>query len=333
MEPGDDGYAVMHTACELDSTEMIEWLLKKGTPLNLRTTLGRKTPLMMALQYGSQEAVVLLLHYGAALHLDLVDAEGNTALHFAAIYSSTDCAMILLICGANSLSIRNKAGRLPGEEARARGRTEMAITILTYKSDNVDHLCRLQNLQTSQAHLQSDHRCRPQSAPAHGRSSDPLSDRGLSDDAIHPPRLVADAPISPSLLEGQMQEGQGQQTQARSRPQSASSMQGHGMGQGIGQGQGAKEEKKQLSRRMSSLIAERDPWNMGPVSKPLPRNMMKMSFYRKQVSSGTGLGAGAGAGFGGGAGSGTRRLNARAGARSDKSSSSNNSAGLLEKLA
>jgi hypothetical protein len=94
---------------------MAEWLLKKGTPLTLRTT-RLKTPLMVALQHDSSEVVLLLLRWGASAytHLHLVDAAdeaGNTALHFAAMSNvcSPDLATVLLMCGS-SVTKRNKAG-------------------------------------------------------------------------------------------------------------------------------------------------------------------------------------------------------------------------------
>lgn len=94
LEPSVDGVAAMHNACEAGACDMVDWLLKKGTDMNIRTTLQNKTPLMVALEHNQLEVVNLLLRRGVMLHLDLVDAKGWTALHYAAVYARPELAVV-----------------------------------------------------------------------------------------------------------------------------------------------------------------------------------------------------------------------------------------------
>lgn len=94
LEPSVDGVAMMHNAAEAGACDMIDWLLKKGTDMNIRTSLQQKTPLMVALEFNQLEVVNLLLRRGVMLHLDLVDAKGWTALHYAAVYARPELAVV-----------------------------------------------------------------------------------------------------------------------------------------------------------------------------------------------------------------------------------------------
>ena len=94
LEPGVDGFATMHSAVEAGALEMIDWLLKKGTDINIRTSLQQKTPLMLAMEYSQLEVVNLLLRRGVMIHLELVDVNGWTALHYAAAYSRIELAVV-----------------------------------------------------------------------------------------------------------------------------------------------------------------------------------------------------------------------------------------------
>ncbi len=141
-EHGRDGVTVMHVAAEMGANEMIEWLLAKGVSPNLRTTKLRKTPLMIAAECDKLDTLMLLLKCGAMEGVNCADKFGWTALHYATIKATTELAKVLLICGAKC-TLRNTQGRLPQEEATQRGRTEMAVSIMTFRSDVVDHLSRL----------------------------------------------------------------------------------------------------------------------------------------------------------------------------------------------
>ena len=94
IEGGVDGTAVMHNAVETGALDMIDWLIKKGTSINIRTTLRQKTPLMIALEFNQLEVMNLLLRRGVMLHLELEDSNGSTALHYAASYARVEMAMV-----------------------------------------------------------------------------------------------------------------------------------------------------------------------------------------------------------------------------------------------
>jgi hypothetical protein len=72
------------------------------TPNQTALTL---TPLMHAAQEGHVEAVEYLLRRGA--NVDLHEADGMQALHFAALSASAGCFRILIGAGANPLAMDN----------------------------------------------------------------------------------------------------------------------------------------------------------------------------------------------------------------------------------
>jgi hypothetical protein len=65
-----------------------------GTDINLRTKLLKKTPLMVALEHNQLEVVDLLLKRGVMMHLELTDASGWTALHYAACFARVELSVV-----------------------------------------------------------------------------------------------------------------------------------------------------------------------------------------------------------------------------------------------
>ncbi len=84
------------------------------------------SPLMYAAGAGHDEIVGRLL--GAGARVDRRDAEGNAALHWAARAGQGGAARQLLARGADP-SMRNLAGRTPGELAEAAGHPDVAAIL------------------------------------------------------------------------------------------------------------------------------------------------------------------------------------------------------------
>lgn len=76
-----------------------------GEPSSVADSALSLTPLMYAAHDGHAEAVELLLRFGAKV--DLYEADGMQALHFAALSASVDCFRILLGAGANPVAADN----------------------------------------------------------------------------------------------------------------------------------------------------------------------------------------------------------------------------------
>jgi hypothetical protein len=148
-ESGRDGVTVLHCAAEVGALDMVRWLLRKGVDPNVLTTKFRKTPLMVAAECDRLDAVMLLLRSGAISTVNQTDRFGWTALHYATISATPELCQVLMICGAKCTA-RNEQGRLPQEEATQRGRGDLALAIMTFKSDEVDHLSRLDFLGQSE---------------------------------------------------------------------------------------------------------------------------------------------------------------------------------------
>jgi ankyrin repeat protein len=109
------------------SPAAIELLLKHGADPN-STVLGNITPLMNAASWGQSDTVALLLRHGA--RVDLRNAEGSTALHYAAqshgvitdygrreltadeLRNCLETIRLLIAAGAD-LQARNNQGRTP----------------------------------------------------------------------------------------------------------------------------------------------------------------------------------------------------------------------------
>jgi ankyrin repeat protein len=371
IEPGVDGYAMMHSAAEIGAVDMMDWLLKNGTPLNIRTTLQQKTPLMMALQYNQLEAVNLLLRRGVLLHLELKDVNGWTALHYAASYARVELSIvrcvdlgfvfvvvlcyshlffslcmctcvfykILLTCGAKS-NARNAIGRLPSEEARSRGRTEVASAILTFKSSVDTVRDRLDSLMNTTDDHYRKHRLHKQvHSTIAGRATTAAAASTLQGPSAHAAlarrreeEQLAAAAAAAASGEYDSREGEEGKEQEVMEDEELllqnGAFSGHGTGggesgtvagagaevtalsseqaqQALAQMQRIQEDK--MVRRLSIAVASADPWSLGGSTRPksavAPSTALgasKISFYAPRSSVERTETGGGGGGTGGG---------------------------------
>jgi len=353
IEPGVDGLAIMHLAAQSGALDMVDWLLKKGTNVNIRSQLQQKTPLMVALEYNQLDMVTFLLRMGVMMHLELEDVNGWTALHYAAVYARPELAIvskllvsftepygsdlllftklsyleqIMLICGAKSAHY-NKAGRLAAEEARARGRNEMATSIMTYKSDVVEVRTRIDNLMNHTDHHFHRHQ-RKRKVHRHLPALGALGAQGGSDrESVGFERL--DRPALPPIRAGNTlaassdtNDNFGEAVHVENSQELSVHLQPrlgplptthereheheqhhevdplintetqdlsntlppvHRAAQKEAALQKERQEREVYERRMSSIVAAADPWNLAPHTKPRPTSigMAKMSFYSK----------------------------------------------------
>ena len=96
------GNTALHYAVRrgLGSCDILLCLVKNGADVDACTN-DNCTPLMTASEYGHVNVVTFLLEHGAKM--DLQDRKGNTALHYAVRFSSSDVACKLLTLGASQL--------------------------------------------------------------------------------------------------------------------------------------------------------------------------------------------------------------------------------------
>lgn len=103
----DDGTPALHWAVYAERPEEIHYYAKLGAPHDTVWRPRAEAPL-----------VKLLVAKGAKL--EAVDAEGNTALHHAAMMDAAAAAKVLLGAGAKRTT-KNRDGKTPYELAKARG--------------------------------------------------------------------------------------------------------------------------------------------------------------------------------------------------------------------
>ena len=141
----EDGKAVLHLAAMNGLDESVQWILNKGANINIKTGQKSRTPLMLAAENDRISTVLLLLKNGAILSINQQDADGRTALHFAALRSSLEMAQVLMICGCSN-NIRTKKDRQPSDEATAAGRTDMYEQISFFPGVKDEHIKKLEYL-------------------------------------------------------------------------------------------------------------------------------------------------------------------------------------------
>ena len=223
-----------------------------------------------------------------------------------------------MTCGAHT-NIRNDAGRLASEEARARGRTEIATTIMTFKSDVVVVRTRIENLMNrtdasyrkhrQKIHINQRNRglAEAPSAPRPGLQATSLRSNTLRLPPIQPRAVTNEA------VNGDEAGGAGEGAGAGGNMAVGEELQGAG-GEGGEEVEeeewGVREEnrkkaaeaaaaaeakqREQYERRMSSIVAAADPWNLAPHTQPRANRLAKMSFYSKPENGGDSVSGGAG---------------------------------------
>ena len=170
---------MLHHACEKGCLEIIKWILHKNnlylnnnndnfynndhnnsnnnnntninnttSSINLKTKILKKTPLMISVENNQLDVVLFFMKMPQfALTINTQDSNGNTALHYAATFSTPLIIEILLICNANK-NIRNKNNRTAIDEAKTKKSRMFAVTTIqsfVNKSNN-DYMLKIKFL-------------------------------------------------------------------------------------------------------------------------------------------------------------------------------------------
>lgn len=105
--PGLGGSTVLHTAARSTDVRFLRTLLETGVDPDLRHAVTEATPLQAATGMRTDENFTLLLEHGADVRL--VDRNGTTALHLAAMVNAGSQVLALLDRGADPLA-RDRVG-------------------------------------------------------------------------------------------------------------------------------------------------------------------------------------------------------------------------------
>lgn len=106
----ETGWTAIHFACFNKNEEMIELLLENEANINSRTNF-QITPLMICCEQGCLALVKKIVGSGACLNLQ--DAAGNTALHYACKFSRFNIINFLLQQSSIQQYIVNKENKIP----------------------------------------------------------------------------------------------------------------------------------------------------------------------------------------------------------------------------
>lgn len=114
----DAGMTALHYACSKGRQELLSLLMQRDDLIvDLQDKNSKLTPLMRAVIGHHPVCVQKLIQAGA--RLNLIDIEGNTALHHAIQEGQDNLAIMLVEAGA-STDIKNREGDTPLKHASAR---------------------------------------------------------------------------------------------------------------------------------------------------------------------------------------------------------------------
>ena len=142
VDKDGDGEGIIHIAAQRGATGFITWLLSKKGSLHVVTARDKITALMKACQFDKIDTVMLLLKSGSMANINAQDAQGNAALHYAAMNGSADLCTVLLLCGANP-TVRNKREKSPQEEAQVKGRMAIVEALRVFKQKSPEFKRRM----------------------------------------------------------------------------------------------------------------------------------------------------------------------------------------------
>jgi serine/threonine-protein phosphatase 6 regulatory ankyrin repeat subunit B len=132
-ETNDDGLTPLHWAALGGDEETVAFLLSKGAQANSKDTAGQ-TPLMGACEEGHVGVIRGLLQHMGATALQETDAQGHTALHWAAMSSQEETVAFLLAQGAQANS-RDLSSRTPLMLACEKGHLGVVQVLVQHMGD------------------------------------------------------------------------------------------------------------------------------------------------------------------------------------------------------
>ncbi|KAI9906708.1 hypothetical protein PsorP6_003101 [Peronosclerospora sorghi] len=120
-----DGTAALHPihwACAAGNLTALKTLVRHlNVDINTCDAKKQRSPLLIAAQHGQPMAALFCVRHGANVHL--VDADGDTAVHWAAYQGATDILAVLHYLDVNS-DARDSFGQTPLHLAAMRGHLE-----------------------------------------------------------------------------------------------------------------------------------------------------------------------------------------------------------------
>lgn len=142
-QTGSDGQAPIHHACRAGNLKLVNWILtKKDSKIRIYTLKEGETPLMLAAKFGFVEICARIMRHPDSGPTMLSEADRNplskkTALHYAANFGQTSCAMFLLRIGADKVCV-DANGSHPGKLALDAGYFPTAQMILGFSKPPID---------------------------------------------------------------------------------------------------------------------------------------------------------------------------------------------------
>ncbi|KAI1205140.1 uncharacterized protein F4807DRAFT_444149 [Annulohypoxylon truncatum] len=131
--PDEDGRHPLHYACQAESPEIVELLLKQDGIQLEATDCERSTPLITASLGYSAEIIQLLVNAGA--NTQATNEYGSSPLYYASRYREIDFAKIILKKDKDSVDITNGDGLTPLHAAVVGGYEDMVRYLLDERAD------------------------------------------------------------------------------------------------------------------------------------------------------------------------------------------------------
>ncbi|XP_076072927.1 uncharacterized protein LOC143044720 isoform X1 [Mytilus galloprovincialis] len=121
----------LHWAISGGHTEIVEFLIKQGVPVDARDETGW-TPLMIAASAGRYQIILMLIRNGA--QVNAVNQTGQCSLHYAASKNRYEIAEMLLQQGADP-DIGDQYNNTPLHRAASKGHVKLVKLLLQYNVD------------------------------------------------------------------------------------------------------------------------------------------------------------------------------------------------------
>lgn len=111
--PNDAGYNALTLACYSGNNEVAKYIVEQTK--NINSNNGYGTALMAATVKGNIELVEYLVHHNADMNIS--DANGKTALHYAVVFNSYDIVEFLIKAGAK-FDLKDNSGNTAKDYAK-----------------------------------------------------------------------------------------------------------------------------------------------------------------------------------------------------------------------
>ena len=115
------GRSAVHYASEQGQDDTLQLLIQSGADVNFQDFESKETPLHVAILNGQFNAVSILCEEGKA-RIDLVDKNGDTLLHYAAVTQGNASLYIRYLIEKQKVSafVKNTVGQTPRQLAEAK---------------------------------------------------------------------------------------------------------------------------------------------------------------------------------------------------------------------